>query len=75
MKFAISGLINIPIAVIIAGAVAAGVAAYFAVPEKNKKEYNRAVSKYLNDMENEILDWLTEVENYFDSQVRTIYKG
>lgn len=75
LKFAISGLINIPIAVIIAGAVAAGVAAYFAVPEKNKKEYNRAVSKYLNDMENEILDWLTEVENYFDSQVRTIYKG
>jgi|BioPla2DNA2_1021312.scaffolds.fasta_scaffold106589_2 hypothetical protein len=75
LKFAISGLINIPIAVIIAGAVAAGVAAYFAVPEKNKKEYNRAVSKYLNDMENEILDWLTEIENYFDSQVRTIYKG
>ncbi len=75
LKFAISGLINIPIAVIIAGAVAAGVAAYFAVPEKNKKEYNRAVSKYLKDMENEILDWLTEVENYFDSQVRTIYKG
>ena len=75
LKFAISGLINIPIAVIIAGAVAAGVAAYIAVPEKNKKEYNRAVSKYLNDMENEILDWLTEVENYFDSQVRTIYKG
>ena len=75
LKFAISGLINVPIAVIIAGAVATGVASYFAVPEKNKKEYNRAVSKYLNDMENEILDWLTEVENYFDSQVRTIYKG
>lgn len=75
LKFVISGLINIPIAVIIAGAVAAGVATYFAVPKKNKKEYNRAVRKYLNDMENEILDWLTEVENYFDSQVRTIYKG
>lgn len=75
LKFAISGLINIPVAVIIAGAVAAGVAAYFAVSERNKKEYNRAVGKYLNDMENEILDWLTEVKNYLDSQVRTIYKG
>lgn len=75
LKFAISGFIYIPIAVIIAGAVAAGVAAYFTVPGKNKKEYNRAVSKYLNDMENEILDWLTEIENYFDSQVRNIYKG
>ena len=75
LKFAISGLIHIPVAVIIAGAVIADVAAYFSVPEKNKKMYKRAVSKYLNDMENEILEWLTEVESYFDSQVRSLYKG
>lgn len=75
LKFAISGLIHIPIAVIIAGAVAIGVAEYFSVPQKNKKQYNRVVNKFLNDMENEILDWLTEVEKYFDSQVRTLYKG
>lgn len=75
LKFAISGLIHIPVAVIIAGAVIAGVAAYFSVPDKNKKMYKRAVSKYLNDMENEILEWLTEVESYFDSQVRSLYKG
>ena len=75
LRFAISGLIHIPVAVIIAGAVIAGVAAYFSVPEKNKKMYKRAVSKYLNDMENEILEWLTEVERYFDSQVRSLYKG
>lgn len=75
LKFAISGLIHIPVAVIIAGAVIAGVAAYFSVPEKNKKMYKCAVSKYLNDMENEILEWLTEVESYFDSQVRSLYKG
>lgn len=74
LNFVISGLINIPIAIIIAGAVVAGVGTYYKVPEKNKKEYNRAVRKYLHDMENEILDWLIDVENYFDSQVRTIYK-
>ena len=74
LKFAILGLINIPIAVIIAGAVIVGVATYLSVSEKNKKEYNRAINKFLNDMENEILDWLTEVENYFDSQVRSLYK-
>ena len=74
LNFVISGLINIHIAIIIAGAVAAGAGTYYKVPEKNKKEYNRAVRKYLHDMENEILDWLIEVENYFDSQVRTIYK-
>lgn len=75
LKFAISGLVHIPIAVIIAGAVIVGVATYFSMPEKNKKEYNRAVNKFLIDMENEILDWLTEVENYFDDQVRSLYKG
>lgn len=75
LKYSITGLINIPFSVIIAGAVAAGIAAYFAVSEMNKNQYNRAVGKYLNDMENNILDWLVEIENYFDSQIRTIYKG
>lgn len=74
LKFAISGLIDIPIAVIIAGAVIAGVAIYFSVPEINKKEYYRAINKFLNDMENEILDWLTEVEIYFNNQVRSLCK-
>lgn len=72
LKFSISGLINIPIAVIIAGAVAVGIATYFTVQGKGKQEYVRAVNKYLHDLENEILDWLSEIENYFDRQVRTI---
>ncbi|RHR27102.1 hypothetical protein DWX43_14810 [Clostridium sp. AF19-22AC] len=72
LKFAISGLVHVPIAVIIAGAVIAGLATYVSVPVKNKKEYSRAVNKFLNDMENEILDWLTEVERYLDTQVRTL---
>lgn len=75
LKFAISGLVNIPLTVIIAGAVAVGMTAYFNITKKNKKEFSLAVNKFLNDMENEILDWLIEVENYFDSQVRTIYRG
>lgn len=72
LKFAISGLIHVPIAVIIAGAVIAGPATYVSVPVKNKKEYSRAVNKFLNDMENEILDWLTEMERYLDTQVHTL---
>ncbi|MCD8052840.1 MAG: hypothetical protein LUF00_02085 [Lachnospiraceae bacterium] len=75
LKFAISELIHIPFAIIVAGAVAAGIATYFSVPSKNKKEYIRAVNKYLMNMENEILDWLNEVEIYLDSQVRSLYKG
>ena len=57
LKFAISSAVNIPFAVIIAGAVAAACAAYLKiVPEKNKKEFRRAVNKFLNDLENDILN-------------------
>lgn len=75
LKFAIVGIIHIPLAVIIAGAVAAGIAAYFVVPSKSKKNYTAAVHKYLHDLENEILNWLVEIEEYFNQQVRTLYKG
>ena len=74
LKFAISGAVNIPFAVIIAGAVAAACAAYFKiVPKKNKKEFRRAVNKFLNDLENDILNWFVDVENFFESRVRTLY--
>ena len=72
LKFAMSGAINIPIALIIAGAVVAGVTAYFKVTEKNKKKYEQAVEEYLDDMKKEILDWLDEVERYFRSRVASL---
>lgn len=72
LKFAMSGAINIPIALIIAGAVVAGVTAYFKVTEKNKKKYEQAVEEYLDDMEKEVLDWLDEVERYFRSRVASL---
>lgn len=75
LKFAIVGIIHVPLAVILAGAVAAGIAAYFVAPSKSKKNYTLAVHKYLHDLENEILNWLVEIEEYFNQQVRTLYKG
>lgn len=74
LKFAISGVINIPIAVIIAAAVAVGLATYFTIPEKNKHYFYREVENFLNDMESEIMDWLEAIENYFDEQVRGLYQ-
>lgn len=75
LKFAIVGIIHVPLAVILAGAVAAGIAAYFVAPSKSKKNYTLAVHKNLHDLENEILNWLVEIEEYFNQQVRTLYKG
>ena len=74
LKFAIAGVVHIPLAVIIAGAVAAGIAAYFVVPSRNKKNYTVAVHKYLKDLENDILNWLVEIEEYFNAQVRSLYQ-
>lgn len=75
LKYVILTQVSIPIAVIIAGAVAAGIAAYLTIPAKNKKEYSKAVDKYLNDLENGILDWLTDIDEYFDEQIRSLYKA
>lgn len=74
LKFALSSSIGIPFPIIIAGALVAACAAYFAIPTKNRKDYKKAVDKYLHDLENDILDWFVEVEIYFDRQVRNLYR-
>lgn len=74
LKFALSSVVGIPFAVVIAGAVVVACSAYFAVPTRNRKEYKKAVEKFLCDLEEDILDWFVDVEVYFDEQVRTLYK-
>lgn len=74
LKFALSSIIGIPFAVVIAGAVVVACATYFAVPTRNRSEYKKSVEKFMDDLENDILDWFVDVEVYFDEQVRTLYK-
>lgn len=74
LKFALSSVIGIPFPVIIAGALVVACAAYFTIPTKNRKDYKKAVDKFMKDLENDILDWFVDVEVYFDEQVRTLYK-
>lgn len=75
LKFAISETIGIPISIVIAGAVIVGISSYLICSKKNKQNFHQAINKYLKDMENEILNWLVEIEDYLNSQVRTIYKS
>lgn len=74
LKYALSSVVNIPFAVIIAGAFIAAYAAYVKISTRNKKEYKRAVDRFLVDLENDILDWFVDVEVYFDEKLRTLYK-
>ena len=74
LKYLLTSCINVPIVAIIAGAVIAGIGSFMMYSQRNKNEYRNAVIKYLNDLENEILDWLCDIEVYFESQVRTLYR-
>ena len=72
MKFAISGIVNIPFIVIIAGAVGAALVVNKAIIIQNKKEFKIVVDKFLKDMEHEIIDWLNDVADYFQSRVNSL---
>lgn len=74
LKYALTGVVGIPFAVIIAGAIAMACTTYFAVSLKNKKEYRKEVNKFLKELENDILDWFVDVEVYFNQRVRSLYK-
>lgn len=74
LKYLLTSCINVPIVAIIAGAVIAGIGSFMMFSQRNNNEYRNAVSKFLSDLENEILDWLCDIEVYFESQVRTLYR-
>ena len=73
LKYALSGSINIPFVIVIAGALAAACVTFFAIPRRNKREFKRAVDKFFTDLENGLLEWFVDVECYFDKKARTLY--
>ena len=74
LKFALSSVVRIPFVIIIAGAVVVACASYFALPTQNRKEYKKSIKKFLDELEEDILDWFVDIEIYCDERVRTLYK-
>lgn len=77
---ALSGVVHIPMVVIIAGAVLAGIGggAYTCVkyvPERNKQNYIAAVHTFMNSLESEMLNWVDSVLAYYDQQVGELKKS
>lgn len=71
---ALSGVVNIPMVVIIAGAVLAGVGggAYTYtkyVPENNKRNYLIAVNSFMKSLESEMMKWVDSVVAYYNQQM------
>lgn len=74
LKFALLGVLKIPFVVIIAGAVAVACTTYSVIPIRKKKEYKKAIDKFMRNLENDILNWFVDIEVYFDEQIRMLYQ-
>lgn len=70
LKAGLSGLIIVPVGVLIAAAFGAAMVNYFALePNKNKKNLLQAIDKYFSEAQQQLLSWFDEVEHYFNSRV------
>lgn len=70
VKAAASGMFNVPLLAVIAGAALVGGGAYFkVVPDHNKKAYFESADKFLDELKKEVVDWVGEIENYFDREI------
>ncbi len=75
----LAGVVKLPMVVVIAGAVLAGVGCgtythYSYVSNKNRENYYLSVKSFLRDLENEMLKWVDEVERYYNQQVNNLKK-
>lgn len=75
----LSGIVDIPMVVIIAGAVLAGIAGggvtyAKVVPEKNKKQYAASVFSFMKELENSMIKWVDDVVRFYNQQVEELKK-
>lgn len=75
LKYCISGTVNIPLIVIIAGAAVVALGVNKAISIQNKNKFKRVVYKFLKDMESDILNWLDDIEDYFKDRVNSLRRS
>ena len=75
LKYAISGIVNIPLIVIIAGAAAVALVVNKAISIQNKNGFKCVVNKFLKDMESDILNWLDDIADYFQDRVNSLRRS
>lgn len=68
-------IVHIPVVGIIAGAFIAGLASagiYAGVCKTKKKDYRKAVQSFMADLENELLEWVDSVIDFYNSAVNEL---
>ena len=74
LKYAISSVITVPFSVLIAGAATTAFSTYYKViPRKNNENFMAAVQAFLNELKKEIINWLNDIEDYFNKRVKSLY--
>lgn len=71
------GIVNIPFAVVISGAVLAGIGgagvAYMKiVPEKNQERFQTAATHFMENLEQELLRWVDDVIDFYNKKVEEL---
>lgn len=74
---ALSGVVRIPIVVIIAGAILAGlgvggVTYSKVVPKKNGYNFMKAVEAFMDELEDELLNWVDEVVKFYNQRIEEL---
>lgn len=69
----ITGLAAVPVGLVIAAAFGAAMIDYLAIePNRNKQNLTQAINKYLDEAQQQLLNWFDEVENYFNKRAAEI---
>ncbi|RDU38672.1 hypothetical protein DRW41_03685 [Neobacillus piezotolerans] len=73
LKYVLVNAINIPIVVIIAGAVTAFCISFFkGIPLLNKTAFRKAIDEFLTETKNEFILWFDEIEGYYNKCIDKI---
>jgi len=69
----LSSLVPVPVSILVIAAVGAALVDYLVVePSRNKKSFAQAVDKHLAEAQQQFLDWIDAVENYYNRRVEEI---
>jgi hypothetical protein len=72
------GVVKLPFVVVLAGAIlCGGLGAYTygqASPKKSKEKYASAVHTFLSHLETDLMDWVDEVERFYNQKVDELKK-
>lgn len=73
LKYALASMVTVPVWLVVAASLLSGFGTYQMKTRENREAYLKALDDFLAKLENEVIDWLTDIENYYHKQVQSLY--